>query len=572
MKVLRRQRRITAVLASIVLVVAMCIPIMISNGNVSAKDEKDYIGDVLGKYQYFVEGDVSNGGHTVGAIAVGGTYEGTYNGTTNYFGDVSIVPSYIGTYKSGGIGNGWNGTLPEGLEQHKEVYYGKLADGSEIPNDGTKWVQDAEYIDMQAYFMGIRVQAAAIAENGIAITDAQIKNDVLTLTCKDDDTYFNLPYEVFSKVREINIEIPDGDIDWLHTHICAVSITGDGKVEVNGKLEDGNDAVAFDDWTKIRINGVHMSQALESMSGQDAAYNKQLNFAGMNLLFNFPDVTGTIALNGLGGHLVAPNAKVDIGGADYEGSIIAKELVGTAQGHFYPFSGKLVKEEPSTEEPSTEEPSTEEPSTEEPSTEKPSTEEPSTEKPSTEEPSTEKPSTEEPSTERPSTEEPSTEKPNGKNNGELLIVVYDEKTGDVVPGATVKVTYPDGSSKNYDTDSGGEIILSKLPSGKYKVEVVSVPDGYTVTTGNVQNVSVTDGERADCEVYIAAENATTVTTTETTTTENTTEGNNKKPSTSVNNQVKTGDSFNIIIPVGIMVCAIAGAIILIIRKKKSEDK
>lgn len=149
-------------------------------------------------------------------------------------------------------------------------------------------------------------------------------------------------------------------------------------------------------------------------------------------------------------------------------------------------------------------------------------------------------------------------------NGELVIIVYDEVTGDIVPGATVEVTYPDGSTKEYDTDSEGKIILTKLPAGDYEVETVKVPDGYTVTRGEKHSAVVEDGERTECDVYIAVDGVSTDDTTEATT-----DGNN--PGNTDTNHIKTGDSFNIIIPLGVMVCAIAGAVILYMKKRKEEN-
>ena len=75
------------------------------------------------------------------------------------------------------------------------------------------------------------------------------------------------------------------------------------------------------------------------MSGADAEFNKQLNFSGMNLIWNFPDATGTVKIQGgLGGHMVAPYAEVNFVSGNYEGGVIAREISGGAQGHFYPMS------------------------------------------------------------------------------------------------------------------------------------------------------------------------------------------------------------------------------------------
>ena len=49
----------------------------------------------------------------------------------------------------------------------------------------------------------------------------------------------------------------------------------------------------------------------------------------------------TSGLNKLVGHLVAPKANVDIRSGDYNGSIIAKQVSSTAEGHMWPFKTDL---------------------------------------------------------------------------------------------------------------------------------------------------------------------------------------------------------------------------------------
>jgi len=78
------------------------------------------------------------------------------------------------------------------------------------------------------------------------------------------------------------------------------------------------------------------------------------------------------------------------------------------------------------------------------------------------------------------------------STGGLDIVVRDAVTKNPVPGATVEVVYPDGSTHTFVTDENGMITeLTKkddqghylAKTGSYKITVVKVPEGYTVTTG-----------------------------------------------------------------------------------------
>ena len=96
---------------------------------------------------------------------------------------------------------------------------------------------------------------------------------------------------------------------------------------------------------------------------------------------------------------------------------------------------------------------------------------------------------------------------NGKGEGEakiipksgLKITVVDEVTNKPVPGSTVEVKFPDGSTKTYTTDSKGEVndLADDTPTGDYTVTVTKVPDGYTVTVGKEQPAKVTRGNRTD---------------------------------------------------------------------------
>ena len=87
----------------------------------------------------------------------------------------------------------------------------------------------------------------------------------------------------------------------------------------------------------------------------------------------------------------------------------------------------------------------------------------------------------------------------------------DEVTGNPVGGAKVSVKQPDGSTKYYTTDKNGEVKEYsktasgdyKTPIGSYEITVTEVPDGYNVTTGKTEKVSVTQGNET---VHIAKVN------------------------------------------------------------------
>ena len=98
------------------------------------------------------------------------------------------------------------------------------------------------------------------------------------------------------------------------------------------------------------------------------------------------------------------------------------------------------------------------------------------------------------------------------DRGGIIITVYDEETGDVVPGATIVVTEPDGSEHEYTTDENGQVtVYAKkdeygnytAETGDYTYKVTKVPEGYRVTVGEEQEAEVVTSELTELEAKIA---------------------------------------------------------------------
>jgi len=70
--------------------------------------------------------------------------------------------------------------------------------------------------------------------------------------------------------------------------------------------------------------------------------------------------------------------------------------------------------------------------------------------------------------------------------GSLQIVVRDERTNNLVPGAIVEVKDSEGNivtdTDTVKTDARGQITISNLPVGDYQVTIKEVPNNYEVTT------------------------------------------------------------------------------------------
>lgn len=279
------------------------------------------IDEILSQFQFFVKDDVTfdSSGHTVGSLAVGGTLD-----LSNSFGDAGIVPSYIDTIKNGYVGTGWHGKVPVKSEI---VYY-----GTDLGNCAKEnWYQNPSYMDTDAAFQAITAESTGLAKlstaEAVGLTNGNI---VIDLTGVNADKVFNVKYSDFAAASSFDIKVENAD--WFKDHLCIINITGVGSTDFT-----------FDGDSKVRINGSQISTGLEAMTGADSQFNSQLNYSGMNLLWNLPDAKGEILMRGLGGHFVAPNATLNFVSGNYEGGLIAKELKGGAQGHFYPMSKMLPK-------------------------------------------------------------------------------------------------------------------------------------------------------------------------------------------------------------------------------------
>ncbi len=142
--------------------------------------------------------------------------------------------------------------------------------------------------------------------------------------------------------------------------------------------------------------------------------------------------------------------------------------------------------------------------------------------------------------------------------GGLDIQVVDEKTGKPVPKAIVKILLPDGSTEELTTDDDGMILKYletdeygryKSKPGDYEITVIKVPEGYSVTTGKTEKVTVVVGEVAHHIAKIAK--------------------NEDKKSETTDKTSFTGDDTHILVLAMLAVLAAAGFVML--RKREEEE-
>ena len=153
--------------------------------------------------------------------------------------------------------------------------------------------------------------------------------------------------------------------------------------------------------------------------------------------------------------------------------------------------------------------------------------------------------------------------------GNLEITVRDEVTNDPVPNATVNITDPTGDKSDHTTDSAGKVTLTDVPVGDYTVEVTSVPEGYTVTTGQTSTVTVKENETVTETVKV---NTPTQTNTPTTTpnTNTTVTSTNQTTDSKKDTTVATGDTSKPYMAMVFMGGSIIGMAILTLLKKKED--
>ena len=282
------------------------------------------IGNVLSDYQYFTQGDLTatSSGHSVGAVAVGGTLD-----TQNTVGDGQVAPTYVNNvknlldFKQGK----WIDDSTYSTYKVTQFYYNTCV----TANFSSKmWLIDTltnnpGYIDFGTAFNSLKQESQGLSDQGTNSYSVDQSNKLTITLDSTKDTFVTIPYSILKSASSIQLAGLSSIQDFVN-HKYVISITGVNSDD--GMLSFYNmyfNTTPFDMMIKNQLDG-----------GENGG---QLNLNGMKLIWNFPDATGDVNVTSLNGHLVAPQANVSVFGGRFEGGVIAKSVNTNSEGHYYTF-------------------------------------------------------------------------------------------------------------------------------------------------------------------------------------------------------------------------------------------
>lgn len=288
-----------------------------ADGSDDRYDKAYTIGNILSDFQYFTKGDLKGSGHTVGAVAVGGTMN-----KGNSFGNGAVTPSFINKIDQAAAAFG-----VYKFEGSNDVLY--YVDGVEkLQNWGSslKTVKsDGKYIDFDAAFTAVEKQSEALAASGKTLSAADVSNGVISVDFTDDVKNITIPFSLFKTSNALNLT-ENGEpinVEKFKNTAYTISVVGVGNETVGVNFNGGV--------------GNLPGNAIKAISG--GLEGDQLNLEGMKLIWNFPDAENIITMTSLGGHVVAPKGDVHVPGGNLEGGVIAASINDEgSQAHFYAYN------------------------------------------------------------------------------------------------------------------------------------------------------------------------------------------------------------------------------------------
>lgn len=288
-----------------------------ADGSNDRYDKAYTIGNILSDFQYFTKGDLKGSGHTVGAVAVGGTMD-----KGNSFGNGAVTPSFINKIDQAAAAFG-----VYKFEGSNDVLY--YVDGVEkLQNWGSslKTVKsDGKYIDFDAAFTAVEKQSEALAASGKTLSAADVSNGVISVDFTDDVKNITIPFSLFKTSNALNLTENGApiNVEKFKNTAYTISVVGVGDETVGVNFNGGV--------------GNLPGNAIKAISG--GLEGDQLNLEGMKLIWNFPDAENIITMTSLGGHVVAPKGDVHVPGGNLEGGVIAASINDEgSEAHFYAYN------------------------------------------------------------------------------------------------------------------------------------------------------------------------------------------------------------------------------------------
>lgn len=306
------KQRLLAVFTTLAMVFGCVNPVTAyaAGGTVTETSSKTYTEDggsydlrfILNNFNLFVKNDVTTI-HTVGEVCIGGTL----NLSGNMIGKTGAKHK-VSSYVAGEVTN-YGGDAYHPDNDDVFMYLGSVNKGKDITytsgmKDGPFRLND-NYLDMDAAFDAINaaVQSnfseTALIQHGIelkAVEYGQIKGN-------GGSDYYTID---FNSVGYPMLTVASGQ----------------------------KDIVVIDYGTDINIPGITCNDLNASENSDN----------GTNILWVFPNASYIhIGSTSLFGHVIAPNADVQLDSGNYNGCIIAKSLTSQAEGHKWGYSGSFIK-------------------------------------------------------------------------------------------------------------------------------------------------------------------------------------------------------------------------------------
>lgn len=445
------KQRLLAVITTLAMVFGCVNPVTAyaASSTVTETSNKTYTEDggsydlrfILNNFNLFVKNDVTTI-HTVGEVCIGGTLNlsGNMIGKT---GAKHKVSSFVG-----GDLTDYGGDAYHPDNDGVFMYLGSANKGKDITytsgmKDGPFRIND-NYIDMNAAFDAIN---AAVQSN---FSEAALKQKGIEL-----------------KAAEYGQIKGNGGSDY---YTIDFNSAGYPLLTVPSSQKD---IVVIDYGTDINIPGITCNDLHASENSDN----------GTNILWIFPNATKLhIGSTSLFGHVIAPNAVVQLDSGNYNGCIIAKSLTSHAEGHKWGYSGSFIK---SDDKPAPSPKPTEEPKP----TETPEPTPAPTEKPTPA--PTEKPTPA--PTETPAPTPAPTETPEPKTVDVTVQTVWDDEdyNNEYRPDTSIATVYDDKEFPvrilEMSEENNWKAVAEDLPDEPYTVKPVEVENYTDTVTGKTDD-------------------------------------------------------------------------------------